>query len=67
MENNPEIKELLNKATIHASYRESLLFGIWDIFYPAKRDLIIDKLKQGMDWQYAFNEAKKYDNGKKNS
>lgn len=50
MKNNPETKKVIDRAIVRATYRESIIFGLWDIFCPKKRDAVVDKLNDGMAW-----------------
>jgi hypothetical protein len=58
----PELKELLDKNIEFASMKEVFIFALWDIFCPQKRDKVIEGLKNGKMWKFAFNDIKNNQN-----
>lgn len=55
---NDELKKLLDDAHPWSTTRERLTFVYWDIFVPSKRDKLIEGLKIGKSWMFAFRDAK---------
>jgi len=53
-----ELKELLDSAFYSSTGWEWFIFILWDIFVPKKRDKLIDGLKSGMSWTYAYRNAR---------
>jgi hypothetical protein len=53
-----ELKELFDESAKFASYADLCCVGLWDVFCPKKRDKLIECLKNGMSWKFAFENAK---------
>ena len=54
----PEIKKLLDETTKYTPIRQLILFVVWDVFCPKRRDIVIKSLQLGKSWRFAFEDGK---------
>jgi hypothetical protein len=57
---NKKEKDLLDIAWRYAPLRQIIMFGLWDIFCPKKRDTTLQAIKDGMSWRFAYERGKKH-------
>jgi hypothetical protein len=49
-------KEFILKNNIH--FKEILIFILWDIFCPKKRNKLIESLENGKSFKFSYKDAK---------
>ena len=53
-----ELEKLIDDCYPWSTWQEKVTFIYWDIFVPKRRNMLIEKLKLGCNWMYAFKCAK---------
>lgn len=54
-----EDQKLLDSVYSYAPTGQLIVFCFWDIFAPKKRNKVMEYLRMGTSWRFAYETAKK--------